>query len=78
MAVSVPGAPGGVPSGFEIAVFMSEVISAGESARLYTRTSSMRPLKYSPQIALPPILSGKLEVEMAPLTASWETWLPLT
>ena len=36
---------------------MSAATSAADSARLYTRTSSSLPLKYSPQTALPPHLT---------------------
>jgi hypothetical protein len=37
---------------------------------LYTRTSSIWPAKYSPQIALPPIFSAAVEVVIAPVAAS--------
>jgi hypothetical protein len=35
-------------------------------------------LKYSPQIALPPIFTGELDVRMLPLTATDDTWVPFT
>ena len=37
----------------------------------------MRPLKYSPQIELPPILRGLAEIRIVPLTARVCTWTPL-
>ena len=78
VAVRVPGALGGVESGELIEVFMSDWISSTPRARLYTRTSSIRPLNHSPQMALPPIFNGDEEVRIVPATADDETWVPLT
>ncbi len=49
---------------------MSAWISAGERARLYARTSSIRPLNHSGHTELPPILSGSFEVVIGPVTAA--------
>jgi hypothetical protein len=38
----------------------------------------MSPSKYSPQIALPPIFSGDVEVSIRPLTAIDATCVPFT
>ncbi len=64
---SVSGPGGAAPPA--TAVFMSVVISDALSVRRYTRTSSMRPPKYSPQMALPPRRSGFVDVAMDPVTA---------
>ena len=58
-------------------VFMSETISGALSPRLYTRTSSITPLKYSPQMLLPPMLSWSLDVNSVPLAAALFTCTPL-
>ena len=50
IAVFVGVAVGAAPS---TAVFMSDTISGALSPRLYTRTSSITPLKYSPQMRVP-------------------------
>ena len=42
------------------------------------RISSMSPWKYSPQMLLPPMRSGPVEVVIAPLNASCPAWTPLT
>ena len=49
-ALSPVGADGGIVSGAvgTIDAFMSAWTSVCDSARLYTRTSSIRPVKYSP------------------------------
>jgi hypothetical protein len=78
VAARLAGAVGGVASGATIDVFMSVVISAALSTRRYTRTSSIRPLKYSPQTLLPPIRSGPVELIMFPEIATDETCAPLT
>ena len=51
------------------AEFMSVVISAALSARLYTRNSSIRPWKYSFHTPLPPMRSAPVEVAIGPPTA---------
>src|SRR5260370_37108253 len=60
----VSGAP---PTG----VVMSLRISLWFRGRLYIRTSSMRPLKYSPQIESPPMRRALLDVVILPPP----TWL---
>ena len=54
------------------------VTSVAESARLKMRTSSMRPLKYSPQGALPPMRSGCAVAAMLPVRATLPTSAPFT
>ena len=80
-AVKLPGAVGGIVSGGGVpptGVLMSVWISLVESARLYTRTSSMTPAKYSPQTELPPIRSGAVEETMLPVSARELTCTPFT
>jgi hypothetical protein len=69
----VPGALGGVVSGEVTDVFMSDVICAAVRATLQTRTSSIKPLNHSPQMPLPPIFSGLVELMMEPLKRSVPT-----
>ena len=42
------------------------------------RTSSIRPLKYSPQIALPPIFSAPVALMIEPLAKLVATCVPFT
>ncbi len=56
---------------------MSDWISAGVNARLYTRTSSINPLKFSPYW-LPPIHNGFVDDWIAPDTAPEATWTQFT
>ena len=77
-ATNTPGADGNTPSGLVTALAMSPWISAGVSARLYSRTSSISPLNHSPQIALPPILNALLDVTSEPDPSSVAVWTPLT
>jgi hypothetical protein len=69
-------APGGAPP--TTGVSLSAWISVAVRARRYTRTSSIEPLKFSPQIALPPIRSAPVEARIAPPVAVEDTWVPLT
>jgi hypothetical protein len=78
VAVSVPGALGAVVSGAVIDVFMSDVICVAVRATFHKRTSSIRPLNHSPQMPLPPILSGPVELMIGPVKSSVPTWVPLT
>jgi hypothetical protein len=71
------GALGSSASGVPTLVFMSASISAAGSARLYTRTSSIRPSKRSPQTGLAPIVSVPVDVAIAPLRGTLATWAPL-
>jgi len=66
------------PWDFAIGVFMSVCISAAESGRLYILTSSIVPLKYSPQILLPPIRSRPVEAARLPVKAWLAASAPFT
>ncbi len=79
-AVTVAGAAGGTVSGTvgATAVFMSAVTADDEIARSYTRTSSIRPVKYSPYGLLPPIHNGLLLVSIVPNAAAVAACTPLT
>ena len=80
VACSPLGAEGGVVSGVAgtTALDMSVAISVWASARLYTRTSSIRPWKYSPYGRLPPIDSGLELLWTAPVAARDDASVPLT
>ena len=80
VAVTVEGAAGGTVSGTvgATAVFMSAVIADADSARSYTRTSSIRPMKYWPYGLLPPIHNGLLLVSIGPNAAAVATCVPFT
>src|SRR3954451_5299928 len=78
---SAPGGGGGGGGGGVLVpltgVFMSLVISLADSARSYTRTSSMAPLNHSDQIELPPMSSEPPPV-IEPPPAVVATAVPLT
>ena len=59
-------------------VTMSAWISATANARLYTRTSSIVPLKYWLMVVLPPMRSAFVVTVMVPVWARLDTWTPLT
>ena len=57
---------------------MSAWISVWLSAARYTRTSSIRPLKYSPYGWLPPIQSGLPVGAIGPVKGELATCVPFT
>jgi hypothetical protein len=73
---TVKSGEGGVDG--PMAAVMSAWIAVAVSARLYTRTSSIRPLKYCPNGALPPMRSGADEVSIDPVSARDTACTPLT
>src|SRR5215210_7244243 len=74
-AVVSAGAGGVVPT----RVSRSAMTSAADSARSYTRTSSMVPLKNSePQTLFPPMRSAPAEVGIGAVRALLATCAPLT
>ena len=68
------GAFGPGVTGFAMSVW----ISAWLSAARYTRTSSIRPLKYSPYGLLPPIHNGLAVVAIGPVRGEVATCTPFT
>src|SRR5215217_1474573 len=68
----------GVAMGLAAGGVMSAWIWACVRPRLYSRTSSMSPSKYSPQTELPPMRSTPVDVVMDPETAVVPTRAPLT
>jgi hypothetical protein len=79
LAGAVTETVGGEVSGLDTTgEFMSAAIWAAVRVVLYTRTSSMSPLKYSPHTLSPPIRSGLVELAIVPDTDRLATCVPFT
>jgi hypothetical protein len=80
VAVTPDGVDGGVVSGAAgtNGVFIADCTSAGDNTRLYTRTSSINPWKYSPYGLFPPIHNGLDDGSIVPAAAVDATCVPFT